>query len=105
MIGNSSSILAVLTLILSFISLNKSQYTSVCSSMETNIDLKGNDLAFTYNANTPQQCSDLCSSLSKICTGYTFWMNTQINVCFLKNFTSTPIRYPAFGRKFFIIIF
>jgi hypothetical protein len=97
MIINLSSNSIVIILIINFIAINKAQYTSVCSWIETNIDFKGNDLAFTYNAKTINQCSDLCSSLSKFCTGFTFWINTNNSICFLKNFTSTPIKYPAFG--------
>ena len=32
---------------------NQAQLT-VCSSLESNVDYKGNDLSFTYDAKTPQ---------------------------------------------------
>lgn len=92
-----SSIVLCICLFLCFIAFSSAQY-STCSWMEANTDFKGNDITYTYNANTAQACANLCSSVS-ICTGFTFWaMTATSNVCFLKNFTSTPTRYASVNR-------
>ncbi len=84
----------------SLIQLNVAQQT-ICSAYETNIDYKGNDLSFTYDAKNAQECSNLCSKLYQSCTGFTFWSaSPKGKICFLKNFTRTPARLPSQGRKF-----
>jgi hypothetical protein len=89
----------------SLIQLNQAQQT-ICSAYETNVDYKGNDLTFTYDAKNAQECSNLCSKLYQSCTGFTFWSaSPKGKICFLKNFTSTPARLPSQGRKFKIFIF
>ena len=42
----------------SLIELNQAQQT-ICSALETDIDYKGNDMTFTYDAKTPQGISKL----------------------------------------------
>lgn len=99
MIVNQSYIFLVLSLvILSLVNLNSAQY-SKCSWLEPNIDFKGVDMAYSYYAKTPLDCSNLCAAL-KPCTGFTFWNMTNVyQVCFLKNFTQTPTRYPSPNRN------
>ncbi len=98
----NKSLIGVLFM-LSFISTSKASYY-ICSSLEQNIDYKGNDLTYSYAANTVQLCADLCTSLKSVCTGFTFWDYSTNKICFLKNFTTTPIRFPSNGRKYALII-
>ena len=98
-------IILVCLIINCLIQLNQAQQT-ICSSYETNIDFKGNDLSFTYDAKTAVECSNLCAKLYQSCTGFTFWVaGPKGKICFLKNFTRTPARQQSQGRKLFFYLF
>lgn len=99
-----SAIILIVCCIFSLIPLYKSQQY-VCSSLEQGIDFKGNDLTFTYDAKNAQGCANICSILSKTCTGFTFWtVSATSSICFLKNFTTTPNRFPAKNRQSCIMV-
>lgn len=93
------SCLLLVACMLVCVQLNEAQ-DKICSSVEKNIDFKGNDLTFTYDAKSVDACSSICSILSSTCSGFTYWTISSTNsICFLKNFTRTPLRYPASNRK------
>ena len=85
------NILLFYLVLLCFVALSKADYY-VCSSLEYNIDLKGNDFITFFALNTPEACANTCSFFGKVCTAFTFTYRTNFNVCVLKNFTSTPLR-------------
>ena len=93
---------------------------TICSSYETDISYTGNDLSFTYDPTSASghikssrdfwltqflclfllECSNLCAKLYRICSGFTFWKpSATLSICYLKNFTSTPVRCLAKDRN------
>lgn len=98
------SCLLLVACMLVCVQLNEAQ-DKICSSVEKNIDFKGNDLTFTYDAKSVDACSSICSILSSTCSGFTYWTISSTNsICFLKNFTRTPLRYPASNRQSCIMV-
>jgi hypothetical protein len=69
-----------------------------CIAYEQNVDYKGNDVTFTYDVRTPQDCERICILLKSVCKGFTFWKGAK-TVCFIKNFFGQPVRLTAPGRK------
>ena len=90
------NILLVSCLVLNLIPFNLAH--SYCGVYEVGIDFKGHDITFTYDAKTAAECSKLCSLLSEVCDGFTFWQDSK-SACFLKSLTTQPTRYPSRGRN------
>lgn len=101
-IRKSSILLFVCLITQCFITLTKAQY-SVCNTMEEGVEYLGNELAYSYNANSSKMCASLCASIPS-CSGFTFWNmapknSVHLTFCSLKNFTTNPVRNPSANRN------
>ena len=68
-----------------------------CMRYEKNVDFKGDDISFTYNLKTPEDCEKICVLLKSVCKGFTFWKGEK-TVCFIKNIVGEPKRWTSPDR-------
>ena len=90
--------LTIVYLILSIMSKTAQAARYRCMAYEQNVDFRGDDVTFTYDVRTPQDCERVCILLKSVCKGFTFWKGTK-TVCFIKNIFGQPNRCTSPGRK------